>query len=149
MHETAKSEKWKRCERPRLACILSIALGFGSHASKEAIGPAESVLESLGVTALGYACLTVAPIALGLVSPILWGRLWDHDDGLAFILAPSGEFAGAALLAAGLHMHAFTEGAHLLLANVLIVIGFFSISAAPVHETSVGKVRSCSLITDH
>ena len=33
----------------------------------------------------------VSPIALGLVSPLLWGRLWDRDKSLAFVLAPCGE----------------------------------------------------------
>merc|ERR1719326_906414 len=102
---------------PWVGGLMAIAMGFGSHASMQALGPAESALESLGVTPLGYAAITVLPIALGLVSPWLWGRLWDRDSSLAFVIAPSGEMPGAVLLAAGLYMHADDADTNRLLAN--------------------------------
>ena len=69
-----------------VAGVLAIAMGFGSHASMQALAPAESALASLGVSPLGYAAIAVSPIALGLVSPLLWGRLWDHDSALAYVI---------------------------------------------------------------
>ena len=75
--------------------VLALALSFGSHASTQALAPAESALAELGVSPLGYAALTVSPIVLGLVSPLIWGRLWDRDKGLAFVIAPAGETLGA------------------------------------------------------
>ena len=89
-----------------LVCVTAIAMSFGSHASMQALAPAESALASLGVTPFGYAALTVTPTALGLFSPPLWGRLWDNRRGLAYVLAPTGECLGACILAAGLYMHA-------------------------------------------
>lgn len=117
---------------PVIACFLAIALGFGSHASKEALAPAESSLSALGVGPIGYAALTVAPIALGLVSPVLWGRLWDYDNRLAFMMAPSGELLGAVLVAGGLRVHANGEGGGkaMVLANALLMFGFLCISAS-------------------
>lgn len=114
---------------PWIVGLLVIALGFGAHASTQALAPAESALASLGVTPLGYAAITVSPIALGLVSPLLWGRLYDLDNALAFVLAPCGEMLGALLVAAGLLVwHANEEGFRLL-ANALLVLGFLCISA--------------------
>lgn len=111
-----------------LTCATAVALSFGSHASVQALAPAESALTSLGVSPLGYAALTVAPIALGLVSPLMWGRLWDANNGLACILAPTGELVGTMLLAAGLYMYS-VGGSDGLVARVLLVLGFLFISA--------------------
>lgn len=86
-------------------------------------------MKSRQVTPLGYAAITVLPIALGLVSPWLWGRLWDHDSSLAFVIAPGGEMFGAVLLAAGLYMHADeAEASNALLANGFLFFGFLFIS---------------------
>ena len=126
-----------------LACALAITLSFGSHASMQALAPAESVLASLGVTPLGYAALTIAPMALGLFSPLVWGRLWDHHRGLACVIAPVGEFLGALLVALGLFLHAGSSG--WLSADLALVAGFLFISGCKagvsiVEFSTVGQV---------
>lgn len=112
--------------RPIIACALAMTLGVGSHASMQALTSAESALASLGVTPIGYAALTVTPIALGLVSPILWGRLWDYEKELAYIIAPVGEMFGATLLAAALYMQSVLQPG--LLDSTLLGLGFMIIS---------------------
>ena len=89
---------------------LAISMSFGAHASKEALAPAESALSALGVSPLGYAVLTVSPIALGFISPLFWGRLYDSRPRIACCLAPAGELLGASLLAFGLRLHSTDLG---------------------------------------
>ena len=106
---------------------LAISMSFGAHASKEALAPAESALSALGVTPLGYAVLTVSPIALGFISPLFWGRLYDSRPRIACCLAPAGELLGASLLAFGLRLHSTDLGGPF--ATLLLCLGFLSISA--------------------
>ena len=105
--------------------VVALSLSLGSHASTQALAPAESALAALGVGPLGYAALTITPIALGLVSPLFWGSLWDANKALAFMIAPAGEAIGAVGVAAGLCLH--TQAA--AVANVCLVLGFLMISA--------------------
>ena len=125
--DEADGERGSQRRRDMLACTLAMVLSFGSHASMQALAPAESALEKLGVSPLGYAALTVSPIALGLVSPLFWGALFDHHKSMAYIIAPAGETLGAVLLAAGLCFH--TREAYGLIDSGLMVLGFLIISA--------------------
>ena len=115
----------------------------------QALAPAESALSALGVGPLGYAMLTISPIALGLVSPLMWGRLWDHNRELAFVLAPSGEMLGAVFLAIGLYLHlqgvAAESEASQPLDSVFLALGFLLISAckagvAIAEFSTVGRI---------
>ncbi len=86
------------------AILLAVGLGLGAHASKESLAPSEHALEALGLSPIVYASLTLAPVALGLVSPVLWGKLWDCNPRWVFIFAPIGELVGATLIAGGLQL---------------------------------------------
>ena len=84
--------------------LLAVVLGVGVHSSKESLGPAEPALENaLGIGPVLYACLVIAPTALSLITPMLWGALWDRHASLVLLGAPLGELSGAAAIALGLH----------------------------------------------
>ena len=103
---------------------LAIVLGVGVHSSKESLGPAEPALESaLGIGPVVYAMLTIAPTALSLVTPMLWGALWTHHANYVLIGAPFGELFGAASIGLGLHILVREEGSNGLLTLVLCAGG--------------------------
>ena len=73
-------------------------MGVGAHVGKEVLAPEEPTLEALGLGPVSYALLTTAPIAMGIVTPIFWGALWDSSRRwLLVVLPPVGELCGAAL----------------------------------------------------
>jgi hypothetical protein len=106
--------------------LLAVLLGVGAHAGKESLAPAEPALESLGLGPMAYALLTVMPIAMGVVTPMLWGALFDKSPRWVLLLAPMGEFAGAFLVAVGLNTLKL-QGSKAL-AGTLCLLGLFSTS---------------------
>ncbi|KAL1498458.1 hypothetical protein AB1Y20_013783 [Prymnesium parvum] len=103
-----------------LTLVLAVGIGIGSHFSKESLAPAEPALEHLGMNAIAYALLCVAPILMGVATPLLWGAVWDRSHRWVVLLAPLGEGAGAALIALGLRL--FVRAASPL-ADSLILAG--------------------------
>ena len=91
--------------------FLAVSLGFGVHASKESLAPAEPTLEAVGVGPIAYACLTIAPTAMSFFTPLLWGALHGYNPAAVLICAPAGELSGALLLAGGLHLLLKSGGA--------------------------------------
>ena len=87
---------------PYLCTLLAVLLGTGVHASKEALVPSEKSLEALGLSPVCYSALTITPVALGIVTPLAWGRLWDTRAALVLVGAPLGELVGSGLTACGL-----------------------------------------------
>ena len=94
-----------RSSRPPLlrTILLAVLLGCGVHASKEVLVPSEAHLEALGMSPVLYSAITVMPVALGMVTPILWGSLWDVAPWAVPVLAALGELIGAGLNLFGLH----------------------------------------------
>ena len=99
--------------------LLAVLLGIGVHAEKESLGPAEPALEALGLGPFAYSLLTVAPVALGLATPVLWGFVWDRWSRWVLIGAPLGELIGALLVAAGLVLIKSPTDSHTLAALCL------------------------------
>lgn len=93
-----------RAPRAWSIVVLAVVLGAGVHSSKEALGPAEAALESVGIGPIGYAMLTTAPVALSFITPMIWGALWDRHPSFALVGAPVGELTSALLVALGLHV---------------------------------------------
>mmetsp|Transcript_3143 Transcript_3143/g.10376 ORF Transcript_3143/g.10376 Transcript_3143/m.10376 type:complete len:220 (-) Transcript_3143:301-960(-) len=89
---------------PYLCTLLAVLLGTGVHASKEALVPSEKSLEALGLSPVCYSALTITPVALGIVTPLAWGRLWDTRAALVLVGAPLGELVGSGLTACGLFL---------------------------------------------
>ena len=111
---------------PLWSVLLCVCLGVGVHASKEALVPSEPALEQLGLGPLLYAALTLMPIALGILSPLLWGVLWDKNVRWVLIGAPIGELAGQTFVAAGLHV---LKSGNAMLAGCCLVLGLLMSSA--------------------
>ena len=140
----------KSCSSSNACATLAliIALGFGSHAGKEAIAAAQPALEGMGLSPLEYAMLSVAPVAAGIVTPVLWGALYDRGFQhrvRVLQLAPAGEFFGALFISAGLH-----KRGHKLLSNGLLLLGFLltSLCKSGVHVAQVATAaRVCGRLT--
>ena len=98
----ARSDGRRASSWPYLCTLLAVLLGTGVHASKEALVPSEKSLEALGLSPVLYSLLTITPVALGIVTPLAWGRLWDTRAALVLVGAPLGELVGSGLTACGL-----------------------------------------------
>ena len=96
--------------------IAYIAYRTGVHVSKEALVPSESRLEALGLGPVAYSALSVLPIACGIFSPVVWGKLWDRRPCSVLLGAPIGELAGAITNLGG---SLFTIVARSLLSNMI------------------------------
>ena len=104
-----------------LTTFLCIVLTAGAHYSEESLAPEEPALEALGFGPVTYALLTIAPTALGLVSPFVWGAMWDRHARSVLIMAPLGELTGASLIVLGLWRSSYSpfNGPDLLNASIL------------------------------
>ena len=83
--------------------FLAVSLGFGVHASKESLAPAEPTLER---QVLGRSPRVPHDCADSNVvfTPLLWGALHGYNPAAVLICAPAGELSDALLLAGGLHL---------------------------------------------
>ena len=114
---TVRVPIWRRA----LTLLLAVAIGLGSHASKESLAPAEPALEQVGLGAISYALLTISPIFMGAVTPLMWGAMYDRAPRWAVLLAPLGEGVGAAVVALG--MSALAAGSVSAPAGSLLLTG--------------------------
>ena len=141
--------------------LLAVGLGIGSHASSESLAPTEPTLEALGLGEVAYALLSIAPVCMGIATPLLWGALWDRAPWWVMLAAPLGEASGAFCTAAGLRAMAPDVASEIGLvqaammnptAGVLLLLGvlLFSVSKAGVaiaQHSLVGQLFSGSQTT--
>ena len=109
--------------------LLAIVLGLGVHMSKEVLGPAEPALRDQGVGPIIFALINIAPTAMGFITPLLWGKLWDRRVELVLVGAPLGELVGAALIAFGLHCLYKSRDDGALPGGIALVCGLLASSA--------------------
>eukprot|EP00931_Biecheleriopsis_adriatica_P046076 TRINITY_DN2643_c0_g1_i3.p1 TRINITY_DN2643_c0_g1~~TRINITY_DN2643_c0_g1_i3.p1 ORF type:complete len:442 (-),score=48.46 TRINITY_DN2643_c0_g1_i3:232-1557(-) len=114
-------------------CIPSILLlGLGSHASKNALAPVEPALRALGLSPIGYAFITAAPVLGAVVMPTIWGSWFARYERWVLVIVPSGVFLGQLCLSAGLLLCAYNSQAAFF--GPLLALGFilFSLSHAGI-----------------
>lgn len=87
-----------------MVLLLAVGMGSGSHANKESLAPAEQVIEQLGLGALGYSLLCIAPILLSVGSPLLWGAMWTQSSRKVILLSTFLEMSSAASIVVGLSL---------------------------------------------
>lgn len=116
------TRQWLREGALASAQVAVIAiLGLGSHATKNALGPAEPVLQALGISPMVFALISAAPILGSVFMPAVWGAAYERNQKLAILAIPLGMFVGQALMACGTMAQA--RGASELVVAPLLVIG--------------------------
>lgn len=94
--------------------------------SKNALAPAEPVLEQLGMSPLEYSVISSMPVLGGIVTPIFWGLAFQRCERIVLILVPAGILIGQIIILGGLVLHG--RGDSLGLARWLLLLGLVVLS---------------------
>lgn len=90
--------------------FVVIAFGISSHATKQAMGPAQVALERAGFSPVSFALVAASPLIGSILLPAVWGLFHKRFEAMAFAAVPSGELLGQALVALGLGAAPFLSG---------------------------------------
>jgi hypothetical protein len=85
---------------------LVLGLGFGGHASTQALSAAEPTLYAHGMSPMVFSVLAIGPHVASILMPTLWGDCFVRSSTLALVLAPTLLLAGQLLICSALLEHA-------------------------------------------
>eukprot|EP00930_Biecheleria_cincta_P035559 TRINITY_DN24453_c0_g1_i1.p1 TRINITY_DN24453_c0_g1~~TRINITY_DN24453_c0_g1_i1.p1 ORF type:complete len:517 (+),score=65.92 TRINITY_DN24453_c0_g1_i1:87-1553(+) len=105
---------------------LVVLLGLGAHVSKNALAPAEPVLEQLGMSPIEYSVISSMSVLGAIVTPVFWGLAFQRCERIVLILVPAGILFGQLIILGGLVLHGRDDSVEL--ARWILLLGLVVLS---------------------